>query len=198
MLMDDFGDGDAAARLWAAWSADPARSTRLDILAIAGAPLQPGGFSRACARLGLSSPRAWPPSTPDLHTLSLAEGRVNLFLACGERRAAWRELVGQVDAFLLASSEIDAVALPKAMARLAASEATVTTIGEPPQELRHALRARGFELLPSGQPFACYRPRFTPSRMPLHGAGGVRAPGRALVIGAGLAGAATAAATRSA
>ncbi|CAN7281205.1 FAD-dependent 5-carboxymethylaminomethyl-2-thiouridine(34) oxidoreductase MnmC [Rhizobacter sp. LjRoot28] len=194
VLIDDFGEGDAVARLWAEWSADPARSNRIDIVAIAGSPLQSGAFSQACARLGLSTPHAWPPSTPDLHTLSLADGRVNLFLACGERRAAWRELVGQVDAFLLVSSEIDAVALPKAMARLAAPEATVTTIGEPPPELRNALRARGFELLPSGQPFACYRPRFTPSRMPLHAAPGARAPGRALVIGAGLAGAATAAA----
>lgn len=194
VLIDDFGEGDAAARLWAAWSADPARSSHLDILSMAGAPPQPGAFAQACARLGLSSPPAWPPSTPDLHVLSLADGRVTLFLACGERRTAWRELVGQVDAFLLTSRDIDAVALPKAMARLAAPEATVTTIEEPPPAFRDALRARGFELLPSGQPFACYRPRFTPSRMPLQGAPRVRAPGRALIIGAGLAGAATAAA----
>jgi tRNA 5-methylaminomethyl-2-thiouridine biosynthesis bifunctional protein len=194
VLIDDFGHGEAAARLWAAWSADPARSSRLDILAIVDAPPPGGAFARACAGHGLTAPHAWPPSTPDLHHLALADDRLNLFLACGDRRAAWRELVGQVDAFVLASREVDAVALPKAMARLAAPEATVTTAADPAPGLRDALRARGFELASSGQPFACYRPRFTPSRMPLRAASGGRAPGHALVIGAGLAGAATAAA----
>ena len=193
VLLDDFGTGAGVARLWALWQADPLRCGRLDLLAVARTPVAPDAWVAACAAEGLAAPIDWPPATPDLHSLSLADGRVNLLLACGPARAAWREFVAQVDAFHLAGTDIDLVAVPKALARLAAPDASVSA-PHATEGLRAALQARGFALAASGQPLARYRPRFTPSRAPQRRIAPASASGHAIIIGAGIAGAATAAA----
>jgi len=191
VLLDTFGQGDGVAALRAAWRADPARCGTLHVLALAQGPVDPA----TCAAHGLNLPggEPWPPATPDFHTLVLDDGRVRLLLALGDPRRFWRELVARVDAFHLDATDLDPVGLPKALVRLSAPEATVSAPGATPA-FRAALRSRGFMLSddPAAIETARYRPAFTPSRAPVRLVAAASDTRHALIVGAGLAGAATA------
>jgi tRNA 5-methylaminomethyl-2-thiouridine biosynthesis bifunctional protein len=193
VLLDTFGDGDGFAALWAAWRADPARCDTLHV--VAQGPVDDVALRAACTARGLPTPwpGEWPPATPDFHTLVLDGGRVRLLLALGDPRRFWRELVARVDAFRLDAPDLDAVGLPKALVRLSAPQATVSAPGATPA-FRAALRSRGFVLAddPQAPVTAWYRPAFTPSRAPVRQVAAASAERHALIVGAGLAGAATA------
>ena len=176
--------------LWAAWRADPRRCTRLDVVMLAPGPLDGTGLRQACSSLGLDLPDRWPPATADFHAVSLDDGRLHLLLVAGDPRRAWREVVARVDAFRFDAPIADPIGLPKALVRLAAPEATVTAL-HASAALRDSLRARGFELTETGQPLARYRPAFVPSRAPVRQVAAASAKRHAIVVGAGLAGAAT-------
>jgi tRNA 5-methylaminomethyl-2-thiouridine biosynthesis bifunctional protein len=193
VLLDTFGRGEGFAALWAAWRADPGRCGTLHV--VAQGPVDEAALRAACAAHGLPTawPGGWPPATPDFHTLVLERGRVRLLLALGEPRRFWRELVARVDAFRLESPDLDPVGLPKALVRLSASEATVSAPGATPA-FHAALRSRGFVLAddPQAAVTAHYRPAFTPSRAPVRQVAAASTGKHALIVGAGLAGAATA------
>jgi tRNA 5-methylaminomethyl-2-thiouridine biosynthesis bifunctional protein len=199
ILETGFGLGNNFLATWQAWRADPARCERLVYVGIEAHPParddltrmhQESPWPEACAELLA----AWPPLTPNLHTLDFDGGRVKLMLAFGDVRALLPELTLQADAFYLdgfAPARNPAMWEPrvlKALGRRAAPGATAATWSVA-RDLREGLTAAGFqvELAPGvgGKreiTLARYAPRFTaPARTE-------RAPAQALVIGAGLAG----------
>ena len=178
--------------LWAAWRSDPHRSTRLDVVMLSAEPLDAMALKLACASEGLEMPAHWPPAPADFHRTVLDGGRLHLLLAAGDPRRAWREVVARINAFRFDAPVIDPQGLSKALVRLAAPDATVSARHASPA-LRDHLRARGFELAEDGhQPMARYRPAFVPSRAPVRHAAAASSERHAVIVGAGLAGAATA------
>lgn len=208
VLETGFGLGNNFLATWDAWRQDPARCERLVFVSIEKHPLRHEDLARAHAASPLPDLAAqliqrWPPLTSGLHTLSFEGGRVELLLGLGEARVLLRELVLQADAFYLdgfapsRNPELWDEYLLKGLARHAAPGATAATwsISRP---MRRALAATGFEvgLAPgfANKPemsIARFAPRHTPQRPagrePL-------APGarHAVVVGAGLGGAACA------
>ncbi|MDE2297397.1 MAG: tRNA (5-methylaminomethyl-2-thiouridine)(34)-methyltransferase MnmD, partial [Burkholderiales bacterium] len=209
VLETGFGLGHNFLATWQAWRDDPQRCAQLCFISIERHPLTREDL--ACVHRDSTSPelaaalqRAWPPLTPNLHRLGFDDGRVQLLLALGDVQAWLPDLLASVDAFYL-----DGFALAsnprmwdervcKALGRLAAPGATLAT-----WSAAHALRARltsaGFQVrLGPGTggkrdiTLARYAPAFTPRRAPAR----TRATGtietRALIVGGGLAGCATA------
>ena len=211
VLETGFGLGNNFLATWAAWRADPAHCEQLVFVSIEKHPLSRADLQRALlnhahADLAAQLLARWPVLTPDLHTLEFNGGQVRLLLALGDV-AQWRnELVATVDAFYLDgfAPARNAVKwderLCKALARMAAPGATATTWSVA-RELRDGLSAAGFTVtrapgFDSKRDMCC-------ARFPGEGEAARRLPppvGRtpaakartALVIGAGLAGAAAA------
>ncbi|HET7793060.1 MAG TPA: bifunctional tRNA (5-methylaminomethyl-2-thiouridine)(34)-methyltransferase MnmD/FAD-dependent 5-carboxymethylaminomethyl-2-thiouridine(34) oxidoreductase MnmC [Rhizobacter sp.] len=210
VLETGFGLGNNFLATWQAWREDPDRSQRLVFISIEQSPFSADDLRRAhahspAAPLADELIAAWPPLTHNLHTLSFEGGRVQLLLALGDVRSWLPELVAQVDAFYLdgfapaRNPQMWQAQLFKALARLAAPHATLAT-WTAASSVREGLRAAGFEARKApgrgGKrdiTLADYAPAFAP-----RGAPSRRPPAferhRALVVGAGLAGCATAAA----
>lgn len=208
ILETGFGLGNNFLASWAAWREDPQRCERLVFISIEKHPLTREDLARAHARspapeLAAQLLAAWPPLTPNLHSLNFEEGRVRLLLALGDARDWLRELVAEVDAIYLdgfapaRNPEIWDPWLLKSLGRLAAPGCTAATwsVARP---VRDGLASAGFvvEKVPGfaakGQmSVARFAPRHALQRPPGRQA---LAPGarEALVIGAGLAGAACA------
>ena len=208
MLETGFGLGNNFLATWDAWRQDPARCERLVFASVEKHPLCAEDLARAHAASPLPELAAqlverWPPLTPGLHALSFEGGRVELLLGLGDARELLRELVLQADAIYLdgfapqRNPELWDEWLLKSLARHAVPGTTAATwsINRP---MRRALAALGFEVgLAPGfadkpeMTVARFAPRHQPqrpaAREPL-------APGakRAVVLGAGLAGAACA------
>lgn len=205
--------GDSALAIfvtaWAAWRVDPRRCERLDVIvvgagvpAVAATPLVATSESSLQALLS----DALPPSTPDLHRLAFEDGRVQLLICPDDASRALRDIVATVDAFLIESVGNDEDLLAreprhaKALARLAAPEATLTT-GLLATAAEGALNSVGFgtgdvgrtaSAHPSPTPWhGRFAPRFTPRRLRLREAARTSNI-RALIVGGGLAGCATA------
>jgi tRNA 5-methylaminomethyl-2-thiouridine biosynthesis bifunctional protein len=201
-----FGLGGNFLATWAAWRADPGRCTRLHFVSLEQYPLAPADLARVLA----ASPwpeqarellAAWPPLTPNLHRLDFDQGRVQLLLGFGDAATLARELVARVDAFFLdgfAPAHNPAMwseRLFAALARLAAPGARAATWSAA-RAVRDGLAGAGFDVLPTPGPgakrditLARYAPRHLPAparRWP------DKAPEHAVIVGAGLAGAATA------
>ncbi|MBB3196726.1 tRNA (5-methylaminomethyl-2-thiouridine)(34)-methyltransferase MnmD [Roseateles terrae] len=212
VLETGFGLGTNFLATWAAWRADPARCDRLIFISLEKHPLRREDLARAQAaspepELARALIDAWPPLTPNLHTLDFDGGQVRLMLALGDALEWLPSLVAQVDAFYLdgfAPSKNPDLWVPeifKQMSRLAAPDATVATWCLA-RRLLDGLTAAGFEVrLDPG--FARRREmttaRFAPRHRPPVAPGRLAAAPQArqvLVIGAGLAGAACARALR--
>ena len=190
ILDTSFGTGERFLATWQAWSGDPLRCERLVFIAI-----EPDPPSRDEVVGPLQG--AWPPLTPNLHSLAFDGGRVRLLLAIGEVSAWLPELVASVDEFRLdgAPAVWDQRAC-KALSRLAASDA-ILFAGNATQKFRAHLITAGFETMPSEEPGATrarYAPTFTPRRAPARLATRHADEPRALIIGGGLAGCAAASA----
>lgn len=145
---------------------------------------------------------AWPPLTPNLHALDFEGGRVQLLLALGEVTRLLPALRAEPDAFFLdgfapvRDPQVWQPRLLKALGRMAAPGATLATWSVA-SELRHGLVSAGFDVQAGhgkgGQheiTLARYAPRFERPRRP--GAAAAAAGSEAVVIGAGIAGAAAA------
>ncbi|WP_343625671.1 FAD-dependent 5-carboxymethylaminomethyl-2-thiouridine(34) oxidoreductase MnmC [Roseateles puraquae] len=208
VLETGFGLGNNFLATWDAWRQDPARSRRLVFVSIEKHPLRREDLARAhagqpLADLAAQLLAAWPPLTGGLHSLGFDGGRVELLLGLGDARDLLRELVLQADAFYLdgfapsRNPELWDDYLIKNLARLAAPEATAATwsISRP---MRRAMNTAGFEV--SLAPGFANKPemtvaRFAPRHQPQRPAG--REPlapqaREAVILGAGLAGAACA------
>jgi tRNA 5-methylaminomethyl-2-thiouridine biosynthesis bifunctional protein len=208
ILETGFGLGNNFLATWAAWRDDPQRSERLHVVSLEKHPPTRDDLTRALApspfpSLAHALIEAWPPLTPNLHRLALDGGRVQLLLGLGDAATLARELVARVDAFFLdgfAPAHNEAMwspALFKSLARLAAPEATAATWSAA-RVVRDGLSAAGFEVhaAPGAGAkreitLARYAPRFAAAAPPGRALpAGV--PSHAIVIGAGIAGAATA------
>jgi tRNA 5-methylaminomethyl-2-thiouridine biosynthesis bifunctional protein len=208
ILETGFGLGHNFLAAWAAWRDDPARCERLHFVSLEKHPLARDDLQRALARapwphLARELIDAWPALTPNLHRLDFESGRVRLQLAFGEAAVVARELVADVDAFFLdgfapaRNADMWSPPLFAALARLAARDATAATWSAA-RAVRDGLTKAGFEVRAAPGPgpkrditLARYAPRFVPVRPP--GRALPAAPSaRALVVGAGLAGASTA------
>jgi tRNA 5-methylaminomethyl-2-thiouridine biosynthesis bifunctional protein len=209
VLETGFGLGNNFLATWDAWRSDPLACERLHFVSIERHPLTREDLRSVpregeVARLAAQLADAWPPLTPNLHRLVFEGGRVELLLALGDVADWLPELVAQVDAFYLdgfapaKNPDMWQPRLFKAMGRLAAPEATAAT-WTAARTVRDGLRAAGFDVRTgAGQggkrdiTLARYAPAFTPRRAPGRPASSPRRTGHALIVGAGLAGCATA------
>jgi tRNA 5-methylaminomethyl-2-thiouridine biosynthesis bifunctional protein len=212
VLETGFGLGNNFLATWDAWRADTRRCARLHYVAIDLHPPRLDDLHRAHAHsplpaLAAELMAAWPPLSPDLHTLHLDGGRVLLQLAWGDAAQWLPQLMLEADAFYLdgfapsCNEALWSAQVFKALGRLAAPGATAATwsVARP---VRDGLRSAGFEV--ERAPGFAYKPemtraRYAPVFVPRRAAGhpmsaqvAPDAPRSALVIGAGLAGAACA------
>ena len=208
VLETGFGLGTNFLATWDAWRRDPRACRQLHFISIEQHPLAREDLlslerDLALADLVSRLADAWPPLTPNLHRLSFEEGRVQLLLALGDVAAWLPELVAQVDAFYLdgfapaKNPQMWQARIFKAMGRMAAQGATVAT-WTAARAVRDGLAAAGFEVqLGAGQggkrdiTLATFAPAFMPRRAAVHRAAPAAA-GHAVIVGAGLAGCASA------
>ena len=208
ILETGFGLGNNFLATWAAWAADAERCGRLVFISIEKHPLEAADLRRAheaseLPELAAQLLAAWPPLTPNLHRLSFEDGRVQLLLCLGDVHLWLRELVAQVDAFYLDGfapavnpAMWDRFAL-KALARHAATGATAASWSVAP-DVRAGLLAAGFPnerqrgfANKGGMCVARFAPH-QPLQRPLGREPLAPDAREALIVGAGLAGAACA------
>jgi tRNA 5-methylaminomethyl-2-thiouridine biosynthesis bifunctional protein len=206
VLETGFGLGNNFLATWHAWRDSPQRSERLDFVSIDKHPLRRDDLAQAhrgrhthgAQALADALLDAWPPLTPDIHTMLFDGGRVRLLLAFADIAAALPELVAGVDAFYLDGfaparnpQMWDARALAR-LARLAAPGATVATWSVA-REVRDGLSTAGFAV--ERAPGFCgkremtigrFAPRHVAAPSPGRRCGSAR---RVAVVGAGIAGA---------
>lgn len=197
-----FGTGLNFLATWAAWARDPAACTRLHYIAVEAHPFTAADLAQLHGRwpqfaaLGQALRAHWPVLTPGLHRLEFVGGRLTLTLAFGDAEWLLPKLSLTADAFYLdgfdprKNPELWSEGLMWRLARLAAPGATLATwcvAGS----VRTALDAAGFQCEK--------RPGFGRKREMLIGTLARFNPAaltpppaerHALVIGAGLAGAA--------
>lgn len=202
-----FGLGDNFLATWAAWRYDPQRCDQLWYIAIEAHPPRGVDLTRAhcgttLAPLAAELRAQWPVSAPDMHMLDLDQGRVRLLLVWAALAPALSEITAQIDAFYLSgfgrrASLWDDSALRR-LHRLAAPQATLAADQLAP-DVRDWLTTAGFRLSQApgldGQgdmTVGNFAPRHSPV-MPVgrQAAASLGAEG-AVIIGAGLAGAAVA------
>jgi tRNA 5-methylaminomethyl-2-thiouridine biosynthesis bifunctional protein len=203
-----FGLGLNFLATWDAWRADSARPGRLHFVSIEKHPFAVDGLAELHARYPGLAPlaallrKAWPPLLPGLHRLHFDDGRVMLTLAFADALAGLRELHAGADAFFLdgfapaRNPDMWSGPLLKALARLAHPGATLATYTTA-RAVREALAAAGFacELKPGfGRKRHMLTARFAPRWPRRHVPPSAPAwPERkAMIVGAGLAGAAVA------
>ena len=208
ILETGFGLGNNFLATWAAWREDPQRTERLIFISVEKHPLRREDLQRAHAQspepaLARQLLDQWPPLTHNLHVLDFEQGRLRLMLCLGEARDWLAELVAEVDAFYLdgfspaLNPEIWDPYLLRSLGRLAAPEATAATWSVA-RAVREGLASAGFEVRKAegfaskGQMCAAhYRPRH-PVRKPAGRLPLAPAARTAIVLGAGIAGAACA------
>lgn len=206
ILETGFGLGNNFLATWDAWRRDPARCERLFFVSVERHPPTRDDLVRAHAAspwpaLATALLRAWPPLVPNLHPIDFDDGRVHLLLALGDVASLLPALHLSADAFFLdgfAPARNPAMWQPrlvKALGRKAAPGATAATWSVA-RELHAGLTAAGFEVQRAGGiggkreiSIARWAPHFVP-RGPAPAA--ACASGTAVVVGAGLAGAAVA------
>jgi tRNA 5-methylaminomethyl-2-thiouridine biosynthesis bifunctional protein len=210
VLETGFGLGNNFLATWAEWRADADRPGRLVFVSIDKHPPAAADLVRAHAAspepmLAAQLVAAWPPATPGLHTLEFEGSRVTLLLALCELAHWLPELQLQADAVFLdgfapaRNAPMWDARVLRSLARLAAPGATAATWSAA-RPVRDALAGAGFHTrrVPGtgGKrdiTVAQADPAATAQR---HGPPpGRRPPPRAhsaLVVGAGLAGAAAA------
>jgi tRNA 5-methylaminomethyl-2-thiouridine biosynthesis bifunctional protein len=208
VLETGFGLGNNFLATWQAWRDDPSRCKRLVFISIEQHPFTADALRHAhahspAADLATALVDAWPPLTHNLHSLSFESGQVQLLLALGDVGTWLPELVARVDAFYLdgfapaRNPQMWQPQLFKALARMAAPEATLAT-WTAASTVRDGLRAAGFE--PRKAPgtggkrditLARYAPAFAPRAAASRVAPSAKRR-HALIVGAGLAGCATA------
>ncbi len=202
ILETGFGTGLNFLVTWAAWRADPARSARLHFLSVEKHPFQADDLAQLHAQwpefsaLSKELLANWPTLTPGFHRISLDGGRVQLTLMLGDALDCLPQVQAGVDAFYLdgfapdcnadlwQSAVFDALA---GLAKPAASAATYTVAAP----VRQGLSAAGFvceKRAGYGRKRHCLGARFTGRSAWVE----TPVPHHVAVVGAGVAGAATA------
>ncbi|MDQ6916801.1 MAG: bifunctional tRNA (5-methylaminomethyl-2-thiouridine)(34)-methyltransferase MnmD/FAD-dependent 5-carboxymethylaminomethyl-2-thiouridine(34) oxidoreductase MnmC [Pseudomonadota bacterium] len=203
-----FGLGLNFMATWAAWRSDSRRCGRLHFVSVERHPFVNDDLGALHARYPEFSAQsaairaAWPPAVAGMHRLHLDQGRVTLTLVFADVLDALRGLRLGADAFYLDgfapdhNPEMWSPAVMRALARLARPGATVATYTTA-RAVRDGLASAGFAVEKSSgfgrkreMLEGDYEPRSTVRHRP---APSIEWPQRkALIIGAGLAGAAIA------
>lgn len=200
ILETGFGLGLNFLATWQAWREDPRRSARLHFVSVEKHPFSRKDLALVHCRwselasLAIELQHAWPPLTPGAHRLFLDGGRVTLTLFFGDANDLIHKIRVSADALFLdgfapsKNPDLWQPGLLKAVTRLCAPGTTLATWSVA-AEVREALSARRWRLEK--------RPGFGHKREMLCGVlfGEARkneTSRRALIIGAGLAGAAIA------
>jgi tRNA 5-methylaminomethyl-2-thiouridine biosynthesis bifunctional protein len=206
VLETGFGMGLNFLATWAAWRDDPARPERLHYVSIEKHPFPREGLAVLHARypelasLAAALQAVWPPLLPGLHRLHLDDGRVTLTLAFADVADALPKLRLAADAIYLdgfapdRNPEMWTPAAMRAVARLARPGSTAATYTTA-RVVRDALAGAGFVPEPHpgfGRKRHMLAARYAPTRPPrnAHAAPPQWSERRAIVVGAGLAGAA--------
>ncbi|MBX3619935.1 MAG: bifunctional tRNA (5-methylaminomethyl-2-thiouridine)(34)-methyltransferase MnmD/FAD-dependent 5-carboxymethylaminomethyl-2-thiouridine(34) oxidoreductase MnmC [Rhizobacter sp.] len=208
VLETGFGLANNFLATWQAWRDDPQRCERLVFMSIEQHPFSAADLRRVhgaspAPALAAQLVDLWPALTHNLHTLDFEGGRVRLMLALGDAESWLPELVARVDAFYLdgfapaRNPQMWQPRIFKALARLAATEATLAT-WTAASAVREGLHAAGFEVHKAAGrggkrdiTLARYAPHFT-ARRPAARSHGDHHERRAIIVGAGLAGCAAA------
>jgi tRNA 5-methylaminomethyl-2-thiouridine biosynthesis bifunctional protein len=202
MLETGFGTGLNFLTTWAAWRADPQRPARLHFLSVERHPFRAEDLARLHAQwpqfASLSGELLanWPMLTSGFHRIALDDGRVLLTLMLGDAADCLPQVQAQVDAFYLdgfspdVNADLWQPALFGELARLAKPGATAATytVAAP---VRQGLAQAGFaceKRAGYGRKRHCLSARFAGESIP----GEPAKPQHVAVIGAGVAGAATA------
>lgn len=208
ILETGFGLGSNFLTTWDAWRQDAQRCQTLIFISIEKHPLRKEDLAQvqrpaALADMAQQLHTAWPPITPNLHRLAFEGGRVQLLLGFGDVHLWMRELVAEVDAFYLDGFNPSSNAamwdrhVLKALGRRATAGATAASWSVAPQ-VREGLMAAGFSqerqrgfANKGGMCVARYEPRHQAQKPAGREALAPQAK-HALILGAGLAGAACA------
>lgn len=205
ILETGFGLGLNFLATWQAWRDDPQRCRRLHFVSVEKHPFTAADLAIAqrawpeFAEIAGQLQAAWPVLSPGMHRLFLDNRQVVLTLVFGDAATQLRAVNASVDAFFLdgfspaKNPELWTPALCRSLSRLAAPGATLAT-WTVAGHLRRALEAAEFE--------TTKRPGFGNKRQMLTGRLRSRRPDRhqppaerrAIVIGAGIAGATAASA----
>ncbi len=208
VLETGFGLGNNFLATWDAWQRD-GKPCRLSFISIEQHPLTRADMAAmprdpSLANLARQLVDAWPPLTPNLHRLSFDDDQVQLLLCLGDAAAWLPEIVARVDAFYLdgftpsKNPQMWQLRLFKAMGRMAAPGATAATWSTA-RAVKDGLRTAGFEVAKeqgTGGKFeitvARHAPAFVPKASASHRDANGPQRGHAVIIGAGLAGCASA------
>ena len=205
VLETGFGLGLNFLVTWAAWREDPMRCARLHFVSLEKHPFRGPDLEQAHAGYPEFAPlsaqlrAAWPLLVPGTHRLEFDNGRVVLTLAFADVAAALPQLRAAADAIYLdgfapaKNPEMWSPAAMKALGRRAASGATAATWSAA-GSVREALEGAGFEV-EKRTGFASKREMLAARYAPRPGSKSAPAVApsperRALVVGAGIAGAA--------
>ena len=205
ILETGFGLGHNFLATWDAWRHDPARCAQLHFVSLERHPPSGADLARAhenspLPELSAELLRAWPPLTPNLHLLDFEQGHVRLTLALGDVGQLLPALRLSADAIYLdgfapqRNPQLGTPQVIKAVGRRAAAGATAATCSVA-RDWHDSLASAGFEPRCAagigGQheiTLARWAPRFSTRRLPP-----LAVPSTdAIVVGAGLAGAAAA------
>lgn len=205
VLETGFGLGHNLLALWDAWRGDAQRPAQLHLVSLELHPPTAVDLARAHAasplpQLTQQLVAAWPPLAPGLHVLDFEGGRLRLTLGFGDAAELLPTLRLQADALLLDGFAPDrnpalwSPPLFKALARLAAPDCTAATWSVA-RAVHEGLQAAGFEPTRAagiGGKREITTARFRP-RAPQRGPAPLAvATSDAVVVGAGIAGAAAA------
>ncbi len=206
ILETGFGLGLNFLATWREWRADPARCERLHFVSIEKHPFDRGALRTLHLRYGEFASfaeqlqQAWPPLAAGLHRLHFEDERLTLTLAFGDAETMMPRLRLRADAIYLdgfappRNPQMWSPQLMQRLSRLARPGTTIATYSSA-GIVRQGLEAAGFALEKCagfGRKRDMLRGRFAPrwsSRNPREHASGP-ANRHAIVIGAGLAGAA--------
>jgi len=202
VLETGFGTGLNFLATWTAWRDDPARPARLHFLSVEKHPFRVDDLARLHAQWPEFTPLSaellanWPTLTPGFHRIALDGGRVQLTLMLGDALDCLPEVQAAVDAFYLdgfapdCNADLWQPSVFDALARLAKPDATAATytVAAP---VRQGLTQAGFvcdKRAGYGRKRHCLSARFAGQSRWVESA----TPRHVAVIGAGVAGAATA------
>lgn len=202
MLETGYGTGLNFLATWAAWRDDPARPARLHFLSVEKHPFVAEDLAALHAQwpefaaLSQELRASWPMLTPGFHRIALDGGRVQLTLMLGDALDCLPQVEAEVDAFYLDGFAPDCNAdlwrppLFGMLARLARPGATAATytVAAP---VREGLARAGFaceKRAGFGRKRHCLAARFAGENRRTR----PRVPQHVAVVGAGVAGCATA------
>lgn len=207
VLETGFGLGLNFLATWQAWRFDPNRCERLHFVSVEKHPFHRDDLANLhcrwpeLAELAAELQSAWPPLTPGCHRLILDQGRVTLTLFFGDALKLIPQIEVKADALYLdgfapsKNPELWDEFLLRRLSRRCAPGATLAT-WTVAAAVRKALQDAGWQL--ARQPgFGSKRDMLTGQRLPQRAptrdfAAPILEPRRAIIIGAGIAGCATA------